>query len=198
MKKIIYTQRVEIVKSYGERRDCADQMIPKFLRYCGYIPIPVPNVPELIEDILSEIKPQGIFFSGGNSLVKYGGDAPERDETEKILTNFAINNGVPVFGICRGMQFLADYFGAELFPVDNHAGVRHEIHGLINRKSVNSFHTFGLKNLPNEFRILAKTSDDFIEAFEHKNLKIAAVFWHPERERIFDNEDVAMIKNFFK
>ena len=198
MNTIIYTQRVEIIKSYGERRDCADQMLPKFLRYCGYIPVPVPNVSELIENILAEIQPHGIFFSGGNSLVKYGGNAPERDETEKMLINHAINHGIPVFGICRGMQFLADYFGAELFSVDNHVGVRHKIHGIINRKSVNSFHTFGLKTLPNDFRILANSSDNFIEAFEHKKLKVAAVAWHPEREKIFDIDDVTMIKNFFQ
>ena len=41
---VIYTQRVEIVESYQERRDCADQSIPRFLETCGYIPVPVPNV----------------------------------------------------------------------------------------------------------------------------------------------------------
>ena len=99
MKTIIYTQRVDIITSYNERRDCTDQMIPRFLRYCGYIPIPIPNVPELAKDILTEINPTGVFLSGGNSLVKYGGDAPERDETEKILVEFAIKNNLPVFGI---------------------------------------------------------------------------------------------------
>lgn len=36
MQTVIYTQRVEIVEGYGERRDCADQNIPKFLQVCGY------------------------------------------------------------------------------------------------------------------------------------------------------------------
>jgi hypothetical protein len=31
MNIVLYTQRVEIVKSYGERRDCADQNIAKFI-----------------------------------------------------------------------------------------------------------------------------------------------------------------------
>lgn len=30
-KIVLYTQRVEVVESYGERRDCADQEIPRFL-----------------------------------------------------------------------------------------------------------------------------------------------------------------------
>ena len=47
---VIYTQRVEIVESYQERRDCADQSIPRFLETCGYIPVPVPNVVQTGKD----------------------------------------------------------------------------------------------------------------------------------------------------
>ena len=198
MKKIIYTQRVEVMVSYNERRDCADQMIPKFLRHCDYIPIPIPNVSEFVEDILNEIQPAGIFLSGGNSLVKYGGDAPERDENEKILTAWAIKNNLPVFGICRGFQFLADYFGAELSKIENHVRRRHAIHGIINRESVNSYHILGLFNTPDNLQILGYADDNSIEAFKHKTLQIAAVSWHPERESNFDNKDVELIKNFFK
>ena len=79
MKTVIYTQRVQIVEEYGERRDCADQRLAKFLYHCDFMPVPVPNVPELIERFMSEIRPRGIVLSGGNSLGKYDGDAPERD-----------------------------------------------------------------------------------------------------------------------
>lgn len=40
MKTVLYTQRVEVVKSYGERRDCADQNIARFLSTCGFLPLP--------------------------------------------------------------------------------------------------------------------------------------------------------------
>ena len=85
MKTVLYTQRVEVVKSYGERRDCADQNIARFLSTCGFLPLPVPNIKELAEKMMMELKPAGIVFTGGNSLVKYGGDAPERDETEYAM-----------------------------------------------------------------------------------------------------------------
>ena len=49
MKTVLYTQRVEVVKSYCERRDCADQNIARFLSTCGFLPLPVPNVKELAE-----------------------------------------------------------------------------------------------------------------------------------------------------
>lgn len=198
MKVIAYTQRVSILEDYNERRDCADQMIPNLLQYCGYIPIPIPNVPKLVESIMTEIRPKGFFFSGGNSLVKYDGDAPERDETEKILTDWAIKNDLPVFGICRGMQFLADYFGANLSKIENHVRIRHKIHGIINREAVNSYHSFGLFNVPDILKALAYAEDNSIEAFKHNTFKIIAVAWHPERESIFSNEDVKLIKDFFK
>ena len=197
MKIIAYTQRVEIIESYGERRDCADQMLPKFLRCCGFLPIPIPNVPELVDDFLLEIKPRGIFLSGGNSLVKYGGNAPERDQTETLLIDYAIEHDIPTFGICRGMQFIADRFGAKLEPIENHVRVRHAISGRINRE-VNSFHTLGLFDVPNCLKILARADDNSVEAIAHSRLKIAAIGWHPEREINFADADVSMLKNFFE
>ena len=54
MKTVLYTQRVEVVKSYGERRDCADQNIARFLSTCGFLPLPVPNIKELAEKMMME------------------------------------------------------------------------------------------------------------------------------------------------
>ena len=199
MNKIIfYTQRVSIVESYNERRDCADQMIPVFLSRCGYIPMPVPNVPNIIEEILKNVEPSGVFLSGGNSLCKYGGDAPERDEVEKFIVNWAINRNLPILGICRGMQFLADYFGADLKKIENHVGIRHAVIGLINRESVNSYHTFGIFNLLDDIKILGRAPDGSIEAFEHKTLNISAIGWHPERENNFSIDDINLVNKIFK
>lgn len=83
MKKIIYTQRVELVESYGERRDCADVEIAKLIWECGFLPVPINNIPEKVQIFLEQVNPDGMFLTGGNDLSKYGGNAPERDETEK-------------------------------------------------------------------------------------------------------------------
>ena len=191
---VLYSQRVEIVASYGERRDCADQMIPTFLRRCDLVPIPVPNVPELAVEIASTIDPRGIFFGGGNDI----GSALERDETERRLLDWAIEHGRPVFGICRGMQFIAHHFGAQLSTVENHVRIRHAVNGIVNRKSVNSFHRFGLIDVPDCLTVIGRAEDETVEAIRHKQLKIAGVGWHPEREVPFDDADITMIKNFFR
>ena len=71
-KIVLYTQRVEIVSSYRERRDCADQNIPRFIEVCGYLPVPVPNVLSIAKCMVEQMQPRGIILTGGNSLTKYG------------------------------------------------------------------------------------------------------------------------------
>ena len=64
MKKIIYTQRVEIIESCVERRDCADVEIAKLIWTCGFLPVPVNNIPEKIQTFLEDIRPDWIIITG--------------------------------------------------------------------------------------------------------------------------------------
>lgn len=201
MKKILFTQRVEIVESYGERRDCIDQCIPRLIRECGYLPIAVINNPEVTRDLLESIDIGGIVLTGGNSLVKYGGNAPERDETEKLLLKYAIEKQIPVYGLCRGMQFVLDYFGYPLERVDGHVAVKHEVSGSLANRVVNSFHNYGCLwesiGVANELEIVDVSSDGVVEAVKHRDLPIKCTMWHPERNNPFENEDIMMIKELF-
>lgn len=61
---------MELIESYQERRDCADQKILLFLEACGYVPIPVPNVVSELDIFMEAIKPTGVLLTGGNSLAK--------------------------------------------------------------------------------------------------------------------------------
>ena len=181
MKKIVFTQRVEVIESYGERRDCADQHIADFLYACGCLPVPIPNRPEIVDAFLDGIKPDGIFFSGGNDLASYGGNAPERDETERLLIKYAEVQNVPLFGICRGLQMIATYYGASLERVERHVRVDHRVRGKIKRDAVNSFHGMGIRKVVYPLEKLCRSDDGVVEAIQHEKFKIAAVMWHPER-----------------
>lgn len=197
MKTILFTQRVDVIESYNERRDCADQNIAKLLYACGYVPIPIVNKVEIAKDILKEIQPTGILLTGGNDLSKYGGCAPERDETEQELIHYALLHDIPVLGICRGLQIIADYFGNEIEPVENHVRVKHGIYGEINRTGVNSFHNMGVKTLKKPMIEMARSSDGVIEAIIHEKKRIFAIMWHPERVNPYDEEDIDLIRRFF-
>jgi putative glutamine amidotransferase len=197
MNVVLYTQRVEIVKSYGERRDCADQNIPRFIEACGYLPMPIPNIETMAVKMIEQLKPVGIVLTGGNSLVKYGGDAPERDETERAILDTAIENSIPVYGFCRGMQVILDYYGCELQNVTGHVAVRHRINGKIGDTEVNSYHNQACLKVNKPFEILATADDGVIEAVCSGEDKILATMWHPERENPFRADDITMIQNLF-
>ena len=197
IKTIIYTQRVEIVESYGERRDCADQNIPRFLEACGYMPVPVPNVICALEQYVEKTAPAGILLTGGNSLASYGGNAPERDDTDKRLLEIAIEKDIPVYGFCRGMQSILDYFGCGLENVSGHVAVRHPVQGEWGAWTVNSYHNQACREVKEPLRALETAEDGIIEAVECRGHKIMAAMWHPEREKPFAKADIDRMKKFF-
>lgn len=197
MKVVLYTQRVEVIENYGERRDCADQNIPRFIAACGYLPVPVPNIPDIAEKLIKEIRPLGIVLTGGNSLVKYGGDAPERDETEKKILALSLMRDMPVYGFCRGMQVILDYFGCELEQVQGHVAVRHMILGASGELEVNSFHNLACYSVKSPLEVLAQAEDGVIEAVQHKHKRVLGTMWHPERENPFKILDIQWIQELF-
>ncbi len=187
-----------MIESYGERRDCADQRIPEFLLTCGYLPLGISNIPELVPMYFEEIKPDGILMTGGNSLVSMGGEAPEKDETDRKIISCALERHIPIYGFCRGMQSLLDYFGQELVEVSGHVATTHKLQGNLGSITVNSYHNQGSRfvNLP--FEVLAYSEDGVVEAIQSAEYKIVATMWHPEREYPFKASDIERVKKLFQ
>lgn len=197
MKKIVFTQRVDVIEGYGERRDGADQRVAAFIRACGFLPIPIVNNPDIVSVFVDDVKPDGILFTGGNDLVSYGGNASERDETERLLLEYAVKKDIPLLGICRGMQMIADCYGTKLEKVDGHVRTKHQIDGLISRDAVNSYHGWGITDVILPLVAASRSKDGTVEALKHNKYKIAAIMWHPERGKTFSKEDIDLIANFF-
>ncbi|KAI4450809.1 Gamma-glutamyl-CDP-amidate hydrolase [Eubacterium plexicaudatum ASF492] len=197
MKIVLYTQRVEIIESYGERRDCADQNIPRFIKECGYLPVPVPNVWEVAVRMAEQLRPAGMMLTGGNSLVRYGGDAPERDDLEKRLLEYALEREIPVYGFCRGMQVILDYFGCILEEVKGHVAVRHKVSGAIGEQVVNSFHNQACFHLQLPLEALAWADDGVVEAVCCDKKHLLGTMWHPERVEPFAEDDIRRVQQLF-
>jgi len=193
MKVVAVTQRVDLIAGRNEARDALDQRLAALVLSCGYVPVPVPNVlGGAIRDWLTAVQPVAVVLSGGNDI----GQCAERDDTELALLAHAQDRCLPVLGICRGMQMIAHWAGANLHPVIGHVRTRHQLTGHIS-SVVNSYHSYSLVACPEGFEMLACSEDGEIEAIRHLLLPWEGWMWHPEREENFAADDVRRIKALF-
>ncbi|MFT5429431.1 MAG: gamma-glutamyl-gamma-aminobutyrate hydrolase PuuD [Myxococcota bacterium] len=197
MIRVAITQRVDIIASYGERRDALDQQWSAFFRAAGLMPILVPNQPELALSLVDDLGAAGVLLTGGNDLAVYGGDAPERDETERLLVEWALASGRPVLGVCRGMQLIQHLFDVPLERIEGHVCRSQTIEVEGQRTTVNSFHNFGTTETAAELEVWARSDDGIVKGVRHRSLPLEAFMWHPERMNPFRPEDVEFVKAIF-
>lgn len=194
---IAVSQRVDRVPARAETRDALDQRLALWLTTLGGLPVPVPNaVGDRLDEWLDALRPAAVVLSGGNDL----GDSPERDFTETRLINHAIRAGLPLLGICRGMQMLAHHAGTALAKVTGHAGTRHALSGALASEGklpgeVNSFHNWALTDCPHGYEVLARAPDGCIEALRHCGHRWEGWMWHPERETPFGEQELVRARN---
>jgi len=198
MKVVAITQRVVIVPEYGERRDCLDQAWPRFLAACGLTPLPLPNVLEVALELWAGADVSGLVLTGGNDLVECGGDAPERDAVEFALLDWAQRRGLPVLGVCRGMQVIQQRFGIGLHRVKGHVLRRQLIRIEGEPREVNSFHHFAAFESQPPLDVWAVAEDGVVKAIRHSTQPITGIMWHPERCFPFSPADVALFRKVFK
>jgi GMP synthase (glutamine-hydrolysing) len=137
-----------------------------------------------IEEI-RKLQPAGIILSGGPSSV-YDAEAPKCDP--QVLTL-----GIPVLGICYGMQWITHTLGGTVEKADRREygraqlsvedtkeqGGSHLFRGVPASLRVWNSHGDHVRTLPEGFRTIART-ENAIAAVEHKEKKIYAVEFHPE------------------
>jgi GMP synthase (glutamine-hydrolysing) len=131
---------------------------------------------------ISAMAPQGIILSGGPSSV-YANDAPLPDPAIFKL-------GIPILGICYGLQLLAQYLGGKVEP-----GLKRE-YGKGFLKVSDSFcalfanlpetlqvwnsHGDKLTKIPKGFKSVAVTENSDYAAIENNSQKIFGLQFHPE------------------
>lgn len=153
----------------------------------------------------------GLVIAGGPDIApeRYGSEAhpttdrprSDRDETELLLYRAARDRGIPVLGICRGMQMMAVASGGRLIQDLPSAGygLKHRDapgmfreHGAIFKDGslvarvlgtgmvVNSSHHQGVED-PGTLKVTGYADDDTIEVLEDPDADfVLGVQWHPE------------------
>ena len=202
VKTIIITPRIYRDTNSGEMRTALDM---NWFELCKELNINVVvlSYMDTSIDFLRTLSPSGIILSGGNDLSSINplSENTIRDKYERSLVEFAMANEIPILGICRGMQFLGEFFGGRINKVAEHVRCKHTISVSENRFGIiggerNSYHDYALSN-SGLMRVVARSSDDSIEAIEHATLPIVGIMWHPEREIPFCKSDKDFIRNFF-
>jgi GMP synthase (glutamine-hydrolysing) len=147
---------------------------------------------------LSDIRkqnPVGIVLSGGPASV-FAKDSPKPNPGIFKL-------GVPILGICYGLQLMGKMLGGEVKSSDRREYGRGTLtierkgtlfSSLPNKLSVWNSHGDSLAKLPKGFRALAKTENSSYAAIEDSKRKFFGLQFHPEVEH--SEKGNVVIKNF--
>jgi GMP synthase (glutamine-hydrolysing) len=168
------------------------QLIARRIREFNVFSVVLPCTVSL--DKVKALKPKGVILSGGPCSV-YDGDAPKADPGVLEL-------GVPVLGICYGLQFITHHLGGKVEPAPareyGHAQVTVVketplFHGLPQAIDVWMSHGDEAKALPEGFALTAKTSNA-VAGIANEKRRIWAVQFHPEVAHT--RQGMELLKNF--
>ncbi|MBO4815457.1 MAG: glutamine-hydrolyzing GMP synthase [Clostridia bacterium] len=144
---------------------------------------------------IKEINPKGIIFTGGPAGV-YENDAPTCDKE-------IFNLGVPILGICYGMQLMSHILGGEVVigtkkeygetevNIDNTSPL---FAGFDKTNICLMSHTDLVKKLPTGFNIIANTANCAIAGIQNKYLNFYGIQFHPEVNNTVNGTKI--IRNF--
>ncbi len=181
----------------------------------GGVPIIIPSVTD--EETIGEYVKilDGVVFTGGHDVwPQRFGEEPvkqvveithERDQLELILFEKAYGAGVPILGICRGLQVVNIAQGGTLYqdiysqvesvgghsfgynPEDVYHSIQIEDSSIMKEiygekiAYVNSEHHQAIKDLGRDLKVTSRAADGIIESIESTNDRfVLAVQYHPE------------------
>ncbi len=229
------TGREKSQRFFGLALYIMNQTYVRTLENLGALPvlIPLQMSEATLQGIFSRL--DGLLLPGGEDLdpstygaerhPQLGATDKERDRTELLLTEWALAEGMPVFGVCRGIQVINvacggtlyqdlhserpdfakhDYFppNYERFRVSHGIHVETDsrlAHALGSVHEVNSMHHQGINQLGNGLRAVATAEDGLVEAVEVPELPfIVGVQWHPEELAKTDQHSCSLFYDFVR
>jgi GMP synthase (glutamine-hydrolysing) len=134
------------------------------------------------EEEIRELRPKGFILSGGPASV-YGEEAPG-------LPAYVLRSGLPVLGICYGMQLLAAELGGRVSRAEKREYGLAELQvsdlasplfsGVPFSQPVWMSHGDSIERLPSGFRALAYTANSPLAAMADPDRRFYGLQFHPE------------------
>ena len=130
------------------------------------------------------INSKGIIFSGGPSSV-YSKNAP-------LLGDKIFNLGIPILGICYGLQLICDFFKGKVKKSEKREFGRANINILKKSAIIDGIykpkkkyrvwmsHSDIITNIPRNFETIALSENSILAIIENKKKKIFGLQFHPE------------------
>lgn len=153
--------------------------------------------PSITIDEIKAFNPKAIVLSGGPRSV-YKDDAYTVDPE-------IFNLGIPVLGVCYGMNLIVHNTGGEVGPREEaFSGVDtlkldssvELFKGLDNEEEIVMSYHDEVKSIGEDYEVIATTDRNAFAAIKHKDLPIYGIEFHPESKHTV-NGDV-FIKNFIR
>ena len=171
------------------------QLIARKLREAGVYTEVVPYR-ESLEDIKAR-NPQGIILSGGPASV-YAKDAYKPNDGVWEL-------GIPILGICYGMQLITQHFGGSVVSASNHEYGKAKLKiensssifkGITDNSTVWMSHGDRAESIPEGFEVIGTSQNSPFAGISDESRKIYAFQFHAEVHHTV--EGTMMLKNFAK
>lgn len=184
------THQLVLVLDFGGQYN---QLIARRVRECGvYCEVHSYNISV---DKVKELNPIGIIFTGGPNSV-YEKNAP-------IVDRGIFDLGIPVLGICYGIQVMAQSLGGVVSTQEKREYGKTPTEfdttsllfkGLAQNSIVWMSHTDQIEKIPEGFTITGKTNTCPVAAMHNPEKKMYGIQFHPEV--LHTEGGIAMIKNF--
>ncbi len=202
----------DLERSGSRWKAAADRAYALCVEEAGGLPVllcPLKGI-EKVSSVLGRL--DGLLCSGGEDLApsSYGErrafpirpSPPDRDRFEARLLAAALRRGLPVLGVCYGMQLLNVVRGGSLYQdipsqypeALTHRSSRHDVSvrkhsrlgGILERAAipVASSHHQAVKQVGRGLVVSAAAPDGIVEAVEDPRRPfIVGIQWHPESDR---------------
>lgn len=152
-------------------------------------------------DLVDALNPHLLVLSPGPGR-------PEDFDISRTL-RMAEERGIPVFGVCLGLQGIVEHLGGRLNMLDRpyhgkpsvvsvRGGGGTVLAGLPEQIMVGRYHSLyaDRTTLPAGLRVTAETADGTVMAVEHRSRPLAAVQFHPESLMTqFDDHGLTVVEN---